>query len=103
MNQITFEQLPRVVQDIKDQINYLTHLVTKQSFTREEKKKMLKVPDACALLGISKPTLYRKVTSNQIKCFKDGKDLFFREEDLNNYINSIGKKEQNEIQLIIKK
>lgn len=67
-----------------------------QSHLKEQdvlKKNILDIEEACRYLNLSDSTVYKLTSKNEIKHYKpNGKKIYFKKEDLDNWILSKSKK-----------
>ncbi len=85
--EISFENLPRAVALISDQISELKLIVSSNQQQVIQKSKVpIDINKACKLIGRAKPTVYRLVRTRQIPHCKKGKDLYFYEDELLEWI-----------------
>lgn len=61
---------------------------------QKEKRLPIGIDEACRIMGKEKPTLYSMVRKGLIPCYKNGKKLYFYEDELLELINR-GKKAFN--------
>lgn len=87
MNNLSFDSLPQVVQELNAKIDNLTMLF--QSAKPDVKQSdLLTTKDAAKFLNLSVPTLYSKVNRREIPHMKQGKRLYFSRIELTDYIKS---------------
>lgn len=87
MEQITFEQLPKAVEFLIAQVGELEKLIRANNDSAiQAPDTFLNIQDAALYLGLTVPTIYRKVSSRCIPSMKRGKRLYFSTEDLKAYI-----------------
>lgn len=92
MTEITFEQLPKAVGELFEKLNNIERLLIEQSSTRTpEADTLLTISQAASFLNLAVPTLYSKVSRQEIPCSKNGKRLYFSKDELTEWIKS-GKK-----------
>jgi excisionase family DNA binding protein len=92
MTEITFEQLPKAVGELFEKLNNIERLLLEQSSTRSpEADALLTIQQAASFLNLAIPTLYSKVSRQEIPCSKNGKRLYFSKAELMDWIRS-GKK-----------
>lgn len=73
-NQLRFEDLPQMVEDLSTRVTALDasikDLNTYIKNNPDDSDEFLGMDDVCRILGLSKPTLYRKVSNGEIKSYK---------------------------------
>jgi len=89
MKQVNFDSLPIAVQTINAKIDAVLTIL-KASDLKDQIKadSFLNVDEAARFLGLSKNTIYSKVSKNELPVMKQGKRLYFSEEELSSYIKS---------------
>ena len=81
--EISFENLPKAVALISDQISELKMIVTNSQAPVLPKSKVpIDINKACQIIGRAKPTLYRLVRTRMIPHSKKGKNIYFFEDEL---------------------
>lgn len=86
-NEISFENLPKAVALLSLQIEELKTIVkNKDTIEINNKKKPISIEEACTILKKAKPTLYTLVRKRQIPHYKNGKKLYFYEDELLDWI-----------------
>ncbi|CEN38644.1 helix-turn-helix domain-containing protein [Capnocytophaga cynodegmi] len=87
VREISFENLPKAVAFLSHQIEELKAIIENiPTVEPTEKKKPIGVEQACEIIGKAKPTLYTLVRKRQIPHCKNGKKLYFYEEELLDWI-----------------
>ncbi len=99
---ITFDKLPEAVTCIMEQLQEIREIVEKKHEPKPEKRLPIGIDEACRIIGKAKPTLYTLVRKRLLPCYKNGKKLYFFEDELLEWISN-GKKKtvfeiQNEVQ-----
>lgn len=73
-NQLRFEDLPQMVEDLSTKVTALSETIDGLSAqiknNADDADEYLGMDDVCRVLGLSKPTLYRKVSNGEIKSYK---------------------------------
>lgn len=89
------DDMPDIVASLVDEIKSLKAVVdelsgakSEQNQSKRKERKMLRTPDLCFMLGKAPVTIYRMVRRGQIKAYKNGKELFFFEDDVVRMIES---------------
>lgn len=87
--EISFENLPKAVAFLSDQIAELKQIVKNQnSISKPEKRIPIDIETASRIIGKAKPTIYTLVRERKIPCYKNGKKLYFFEDELMAWISS---------------
>jgi len=99
-NEISFETLPKAVAFLTDQIAELKTLVENNTSTAKisDKKIPINIDAACQIIGKAKPTVYTLVRTRKIPCYKNGKKLYFFEDELLEWIRNGKRKTLTEIE-----
>jgi hypothetical protein len=63
-----------------------------------QKRVPLGIEDACRIIGKAKPTVYALVHKRLLPCYKNGKKLYFFEDELLDWISKGKKKTLQEIE-----
>lgn len=101
-NEISFENLPKAVAFLSHQIEELTTIVkNKETIVVNNKKTPISIDEACALIKKAKPTLYTLVRKRQIPHYKNGKKLYFYEDELLEWIAKGKRKTTQEIEDVV--
>jgi excisionase family DNA binding protein len=82
MERITFEQLPEVVGEIKDQLMRIENILMHLTDLREPEALLLTLKEASAFVNLAESTIYSKVCRMEIPVIKKGKKLYFQKEEL---------------------
>jgi len=93
MNELTFEQLPKAVGEIKAKLDSIERLL--QDFLSRtppipKPNEYINIKQLAEILSLSIPTLYGYVHNRKIPCYKRGQRLYFSREEINNWL-SIGR------------
>ena len=97
-NEITFENLPKAVAHLVSEVAEIKNLVCKGQKTIVPPKRIpIGIDDACKLIGKAKPTVYTLVRKRLLPCYKNGKHLYFFEDELLAWIEHGKKKTIAEI------
>jgi len=98
-NKISFDTLPFVVGEMSEKLNFLVDLIKRQGKAAvDESQQPIDIAEACRILMVSKPTLYRYCNSRRIRYYKRAKKLYFLRKDLDEFILSGRKKTVFELQ-----
>lgn len=95
-DEITFDKLPEAVAHLIKEVSEIRHLVEKER-TPIEKRTPIEIEQACKLVMKAKPTVYALVRKGKIPCYKNGKKLYFFEDELMAWIANGKKKTIDEI------
>lgn len=99
VNEISFENLPRAVAHLVSEIAEIKFLVEKKDPpTIPQKRIPIDITEACRIIGKAKPTVYTLVRKRLIPCYKNGKKLYFFEDELLDWISQGKKKTLKEIE-----
>lgn len=102
-NEISFENLPKAVALISLQIEELKTIVKNKDTIEINKKTPISIEEACTILKKAKPTVYTLVRKRQIPHYKNGKKLYFYEDELLDWIAQGKRKTIQEIDEIAHK
>ena len=99
VNDISFENLPRAVAHLFSEIAEIKILVERKEPTLIPPKRIpIDIAEACLIIGKAKPTVYTLVRKRLIPCYKNGKKLYFFEDELLEWITKGKKKTLQEIE-----
>jgi len=99
VNEISFENLPKAVAHLVSEVEELKLLVEKgQTIILPQKRVPIGIEEACRIIGKAKPTVYALVRKRILPCYKNGKKLYFFEEELLDWITKGKKKTMQEIE-----
>lgn len=97
-NEISFENLPKAVAHLLSEVAEIKLLVEKSRPSAPTSKHIpIGIDEACAIIAKAKPTVYALVRKRLIPCYKNGKKLYFFEDELLAWIESGRKKTVTEI------
>lgn len=100
MNDLTFEQLPNAVGEIKAKLETIEQLL-KQIYNWEATASLneyVTIKQATEILTLSVPSIYAMVHRRVIPYYKQGKRLYFSRKELNEWIYAWRKQTIEEIQ-----
>lgn len=98
-NDISFENLPKAVAHLVNELAEIKSLVEKgQLPTVPAKRVPIGIEEACRIIGKAKPTVYALVRKRLLPCYKNGKKLYFFEDELVQWISNGKKKTLQEIE-----
>ncbi|MDD4437362.1 MAG: helix-turn-helix domain-containing protein [Tissierellia bacterium] len=99
VNEISFENLPKAVAHLVSELAEVKSLVEKGQVSIVPQKRIpIDIEEACRIIGKAKPTVYALVRKRMIPCYKNGKKLYFFEEELLEWITKGKKKTLLEIE-----
>ena len=96
-NEISFENLPKAVAHLVDEVAEIKSLVKKGQTLSPPKRIPIGIDDACKIIGKAKPTVYALVRKRLLPCYKNGKKLYFFEDELMAWIENGRKKTVHEL------
>jgi len=97
-NDISFENLPRAVAHLVSEIAEIKFLVERKVIPLIPPKRIpIDIDAACQIIGKAKPTVYTLVRTRKIPCYKNGKKLYFFEDELLEWIRNGKRKTLSEI------
>ncbi|MFC6269432.1 helix-turn-helix domain-containing protein [Frigoriflavimonas asaccharolytica] len=98
-NEISFENLPKAVAHLVSEIAKIKFLVERKEAVKIPQKRIpIDIVEACRIIGKAKPTVYTLVRKRLIPCYKNGKKLYFFEDELLDWISQGRKKTMQEIE-----
>jgi len=99
MNELTFDQLPKVVSEMADRLEKIEKLLLSQvNPTQPEADQFLTIKQVAEILTLSVPTIYGLVQRAEIPSCKKGKRLYFSRIELMDWIKAGRKKTNSEIE-----
>ena len=101
MNEVnTFDNLPEAVARLTNEVSELKTLLLKKEDKpqAEETEKLLTIKEASEFLQLTIPTIYSKVSKNQLPYMKRSKRLYFSSKELMEYLKEGRKKSVSEIE-----
>lgn len=96
-DKITFDKLPEAVAFLIQEVSQIRELVEKSKPQSVEKRRPIEIDEACSFVKKAKPTIYALVRKGLIPCYKNGKKLYFFEDELMQWISNGKKKTIDEI------
>jgi len=97
MENLSFEQLPNVVNQIQLKLNVIERLLLENN-NQSEEQELLTVEQCAEYLNLSKPTIYGLMSKNDIPYMKKGKRCYFCKAEILDYIKSGRRKTNAEIE-----
>lgn len=86
-NEISFENLPKAVAHLVNEVAEIKALVEKgQDAVLSPKRIPIGIDEACKIIGKAKPTIYTLMRKRLLPCYKNGKQLYFFEDELLEWI-----------------
>jgi excisionase family DNA binding protein len=99
INEISFETLPKAVAYLVSEIAEIKFLVEKGQMPAVPQKRVpIGIEEACRIISKAKPTIYALVRKRLLPCYKNGKKLYFFEDELLEWIAKGKKKTLPEIE-----
>lgn len=99
-NEISFENLPKAIAHLVNEVEKLKLLVEKGQAPAAPKKRIpIGIEEAGRIIGKAKPTIYALVRKRMIPCYKNCKKLYFFEDELLEWITKGKKKTMYEIEM----
>ena len=87
--EITFDQLPKVIARLSDEVSEIKRLLLERSNkSNYDPEKLLTIQEAGEFLNLSVPTLYSKVQKAEIPVNKQGNRLYFSKLELLQWVKS---------------
>lgn len=100
METLTFDQLPKAVTMLTKEVSELKRLlIEKQETPTEQPEQLLTIQEAANFLSLSVPTMYSKVSKNELPYMKRSKRLYFSMTELMHYLKQGRIKTNSEIQV----
>lgn len=104
INELSFENLPKAVACLMSEIAQIKSIVQNLQLPESKKKHIpIGIEEVSRIIGKAKPTIYALVRQRKIPCYKNGKKLYFFEEEILDWIYKGKKKTIQEIELEILK
>lgn len=96
---LTFDQLPKAVTNLIKEFNELKSLLIERQEQQplEQPEKLLSVQETAEFLNLAVPTIYSKVSRNELPYMKRGKRLYFSSVELMAYLKAGRKQTDAEI------
>ncbi len=98
---LTFEQLPKAVTMLTQQVSELKQLLleSRQPNTSiSQPEQLLNIQQAAEFLNLTVTTMYTKVSKGELPVMKRGKRLYFSQTELLEYLKTGRKKSNTEVQ-----
>ncbi|WP_372750834.1 helix-turn-helix domain-containing protein [Labilibaculum sp.] len=98
-DEISFDNLPKAIAHLVDEVEKLKLLIEKSQTPITPKRRIpVGIDEASHIIGKAKQTIYSMVQKRQIPCYKNGKKLYFFEDELLKWITKGKKKTMIEIE-----
>jgi predicted DNA-binding transcriptional regulator AlpA len=97
-NEITFDSLPQAVAYLVNEVTAIKQLLENKQVPVVERRLPIGIDAACQIIGKAKPTIYALVKKRLLPCYKNGKKLYFFEDELIEWIGRGRKKTLSEIE-----
>ena len=97
---LTFDQLPKAVTMLTKEVSELKRLLIEKQEQppTEQPERLLTVQEAAEFLNLTVPTIYSKVSRNELPVMKRSKRLYFSSIDLMEYLKEGRNKTNAEIE-----
>ncbi len=92
--ELTLEKLPKAVAYLIKEIEKVKSLLENQKTVEPEKRRPIDIGEASKIINKAIPTIYTLVRKRQIPCYKNGKRLYFYEDELLEWI-ALGKRKSS--------
>jgi excisionase family DNA binding protein len=97
-DEMTFDKLPEAVAFLIKEITQIKELVECKQNPQPVKRVPISIEETCRIIGKAKPTVYTLVRKRLLPCYKNGKKLYFFEDELLEWISKGKKKTLSEIE-----
>jgi len=98
VDEMTFDELPEAVAYLIKEVTQIKELVGCREVPPPIKRVPIGIDEACKIIGKAKPTIYTLVRKRLLPCYKNGKKLYFFEDELLDWIGKGKKKTLLEIE-----
>ena len=100
VDEITFDNLPEAVAFLIKEVTQIKEMVECNQNQNQlpVKRVPIGIEEACRIIGKAKPTVYALVRKRLLPCYKNGKKLYFFEDELVERITNGKKKTLQEIE-----
>lgn len=89
---LSFEQLPVAVAEIREELRELRKMMSDgakgSAVDKKDARKLIGVERACEIVGKARNTLYRYTAHGLIPCYKRGKQIYFFEDELLEWVKN---------------
>lgn len=99
INEVSFDTLPKAIAYLMQEVAEIKSLLEKmQTPIVSTKRYPIGIDEACKIIGKAKSTVYALVRKREVPCYKNGKKLYFFEDELLAWIEKGKRKELSKIQ-----
>ena len=99
VDEITFNDLAQAVANLTKEVAEIKSILIKMQLPAvSSKRNPIGIDEACKVIGKAKSTIYSLVRKRAIPCYKNGKKLYFFEDELLTWIENGKRKTMLEIQ-----
>lgn len=95
MKPFTFDQIPKMMNKLYEKMDRIERMLSAFPQVQLRNDELLSIAEASQLLKLAIPTIYSKVSRNEIPVNKQGKRLYFYKSELIEWIRS-GRVKTNE-------
>ncbi len=95
MKPFTFDQIPKMMNKLFEKMDRIEQMLSYFSKEQIKHDELLTVSEASQLLKLAIPTIYSKVSKNEIPVNKQGKKLYFYKSELIEWVRA-GRVKTNE-------
>lgn len=95
MKPFTFDQIPKMMNKLYEKMEHIEKMLSAFPQLQLQNDELLTIAEASQLLKLAIPTIYSKVSRNEIPVNKQGKRLYFYKSELIEWIRS-GRVKTNE-------
>ena len=88
MKPFTFDQIPKMMGKLFEKMERIELLLSNIPVGQGHKDELLTISEASKFLNLAVPTIYSKVSRNEIPVNKQGKRLYFYKSELLQWISS---------------
>lgn len=82
MKPFTFDQIPKMMTKLFEKMDRIEILLSNFSQEQKQLDELLTISEASKLINLAIPTIYSKVSRNEIPVNKQGKKLYFYKSEL---------------------
>lgn len=99
INEVSFDTLPKVIAYLMQEVAEIKSILEKmQTPIVSIKKYPIGIDEACKIIDKAKSTVYALVRKREVPCYKNGKKLYFFEDELLAWIEKGKREELSKIQ-----
>jgi excisionase family DNA binding protein len=95
MKPFTFDQIPKMMNKLFEKMDRIEQMLSYFSKGQIKQDELLTISEASQLLKLAIPTIYSKVSKNEIPVNKQGKKLYFYKSELIEWVRA-GRVKTNE-------